>query len=178
MAETFFSLLIVKESYDLDLKILEQQYRTLSQKWHPDRQGTFDLKNPKERMAILLKAAELNQAYKTLKDEQKRAAYLLHLHGVDVSAENEKTMSNPEFLMEILDLQEKLQEAQQDQNEAMKQSVFLEIGHRSKQAKERLSKDFIELEQGNRSILPQLTQTFFELRYYERFQEGMTQENS
>jgi len=56
-------------------------------------------------------AAQVNEAYRTLKNPVRRASYLLGLNGVDPSFETNTAMP-PEFLMEQMDLREKLEEAQ------------------------------------------------------------------
>ena len=174
MAETFFSLLGLAQQYELDTALLEERYRILSQKWHPDRQGGLSQKNPVERRQILLRAAELNQAYKTLKDDRRRAVYLLQLYGAELS-ENSQEKMQPEFLMEILELQESLSEAQAQKDANHIHMISLEIGQRTQEAKKRLEQDFKSLEQGNNQVLGSLRQTLGELRYYDRFAEQLAE---
>lgn len=65
MAKDYYSVLGVTKSADKDE--LKKAYRKLAMKYHPD-------KNPDDKQAEQ-KFKEVSEAYDTLKDEQKRAAY-------------------------------------------------------------------------------------------------------
>ena len=57
-------------------------------------------------------AAQINEAYETLKDPLKRGRYLLELHGKAV--ENQQTThQDPEFLMQQMELRESLAEVRE-----------------------------------------------------------------
>ena len=51
----------------------------------------------------------MNEAYRTLKSPVRRASHLLELNGVDVGFETNTAMP-PDFLMEQMELREKLEE--------------------------------------------------------------------
>jgi curved DNA-binding protein CbpA len=50
--------------------VIKSAYKTLIQKYHPDK-----AKTPKEAESFLLKTKELNEAYSTLSDDKSRSAY-------------------------------------------------------------------------------------------------------
>jgi molecular chaperone HscB len=79
---------------------IDEKFRELSRKTHPDRVP------PKERAKAAAQMTSLNDAYKTLKDPVKRAEHLLALKGV----KGEVRMS-PEFLEQTLSEREELDEA-------------------------------------------------------------------
>ena len=70
-----------------------------------------------------MRNTELNDAYKVLQDDVKRAEYLLKLEGVDIGEEKPQSTTgatkqlvvDPKLLMEIMELREALAEARSDE---------------------------------------------------------------
>ena len=114
-SKSYFALLDLPESYSLDAAELERRYREKSRHWHPDR---FSRAPASERAAVLQRATELNEAYRTLRSDGKRAEYLLKLYGVDLADESKKPALDPGFLAEILELREALADARVEGNSA------------------------------------------------------------
>ena len=78
----YFDVLGVARAYHLDASDLEKRYLALSQALHPDRHARS---SPTERLQSLEQTTALNDAYRTLKSDSRRAHYLLGLEGVDIS---------------------------------------------------------------------------------------------
>ena len=95
-------------TFDVDLDKLQSQYFGFQRRLHPDR---FAAKSGKEKALSQSQATTLNEAYETLKDPLKRAAYLLNLlgHPVDLTACG--TINDRELLMEQMEKREALSEA-------------------------------------------------------------------
>ncbi|GLO60035.1 hypothetical protein MACH09_05430 [Vibrio sp. MACH09] len=55
------------------------------------------------------KAAQINDAYQVLKQPISRVEYILALHDIDIRSE-QKTLQDPLFLMEQMELREELEE--------------------------------------------------------------------
>jgi molecular chaperone HscB len=113
-AKDRFATLGLPRAYELDESALEERYRSLSRKLHPDR---FARAPPKERRFSLEQTTLLNDAYRTLKDPARRAEHLLELRGVRTFAQHrgaEGVQLPPEFLEETLDDREKLLEAKME----------------------------------------------------------------
>lgn len=104
-----FSRLGLKPTYEIDMDELERQYFGFQRRLHPDR---FAAKSPKERALSQQQATALNEAYETLKDPLKRAAYLLGLLGRKVDLTACGTISDPELLMEQMEKREAIAEAE------------------------------------------------------------------
>lgn len=104
-----FSRLGLRPTFDLDMDELERQYFGFQRRLHPDR---FAGKSPKERALSQSQATALNEAYETLKDPLKRAAYLLKLLGREVDLTACGTINDPELLMEQMEKREAIAEAQ------------------------------------------------------------------
>lgn len=79
-AVDFYALLGLPQRFALDREQLDTAYRERARHAHPDRhvQG-----GAAAQAQALDAATALNEAYRTLKDPARRAAYLLTLRGVD-----------------------------------------------------------------------------------------------
>ena len=104
-----FATLGLPRRYEIDDAQLEANYRELQRALHPDRHAGA---SASQRRMSVLKAVEVNDAYRALKDDLRRAEALCALydggHG-PVGGEPE----DPEFLMEMLELREALAEAKE-----------------------------------------------------------------
>jgi molecular chaperone HscB len=98
-----FAFLGFDPGFDIDLPKLEERFRQLSRKLHPDK---FVRATPQERRFSLEQTTLLNDSYKTLRDPVRRAEHLLQLRGVT----GDPKMS-PEFLEETIEGREKLMDA-------------------------------------------------------------------
>ena len=104
-----FRRLGVEAGFDLDVDTMEKRYLGFQRAIHPDR---FAGKPAKERALAEAQSVSLNDAYETLKDPLRRAAYLLQLKGVDAAVSRDQTMRDPELLMEAMQAREELMEAE------------------------------------------------------------------
>jgi len=105
-----FAVLGLSRSYDLEQAELEESFRALSRKLHPDR---FARATPRERRFSLEQTTILNDAYRTLRDPVRRAEHLLALRGVKVAGEERRAPGEPppvpqEFLEQAKEDREKL----------------------------------------------------------------------
>lgn len=111
--KNYFELFQLSPSFVLDPMVLNQAYRTLQAQYHPDRFVGDDSVNAQ---TVLQKSADINEAYQVLKSDVRRAEHLLKLQGIDV--ETERTVSDPELLMQQLMHREQLQEIADAQDES------------------------------------------------------------
>jgi molecular chaperone HscB len=112
-----FAVLGVGRGFDQDEAALEDRFRALSRRLHPDR---FARGTSQERRFALEQTTRLNDAWRTLKDPVRRAEHLLELRGVHLAGERRAehglpvtqpvTMS-PEFLEQMMEDREKLMDA-------------------------------------------------------------------
>jgi molecular chaperone HscB len=100
-----FAVLGLDRSYEIDLAQVEERYRALSRKLHPDR---FARASPRDRRFSLEQTTLLNDAWRTLKDPARRAEHLLALRGVKVASD---VKMSPEFLEQTMEDREKLMDA-------------------------------------------------------------------
>lgn len=81
----YFELLAIEKSYNVDLKILNQQYFAMQGKFHPDKARSHE-----EKQRNLSISIELNKAYAVLKDDLQRAEYLLFLSNINLDDQSIK----------------------------------------------------------------------------------------
>jgi molecular chaperone HscB len=104
----YFSFLGVPRRLGVDPKDLEQRFRDLSRKFHPDY---FYNAPPTERLASLERSSFLNDAYRTLKNPSARIEHLLALEGLPPATSDEGGAKVPPALLEeVFALNEELDE--------------------------------------------------------------------
>ncbi|MFZ2302310.1 MAG: Fe-S protein assembly co-chaperone HscB [Gallionella sp.] len=114
LQQNHFHLFGLAQSYRIDTAQLEQQYRALQARVHPDKSA--HLPDAEQRLAMQ-RATVVNEAYQTLRNPLRRARYLLSLHGVDIQEENNNVMPL-DFLMAQMEWREAVSEAQQARDTA------------------------------------------------------------
>lgn len=105
-SRNYFDIFGLSVSFDVDTADLAERYRELQRVVHPDR---FANATDRERREAMQMAANINEAYQTLKSPLQRARYLLELKGVDFDDQKD-TNYDAEFLMEQIELREALAE--------------------------------------------------------------------
>lgn len=101
-----FELFGLPQGFPLDAAALADTYRRLQAQFHPDR---FAAAPEGERLIAVTRAAQINEAYATLKSPLRRAEYLLSLHGHDIRGESQ-TLQDRTFLMQQMEWREALEE--------------------------------------------------------------------
>jgi len=102
-----FATLGIARAYGIDLRAAERAHRDLSRALHPDK---FASAGASERRDALTKAADVNEAWRIVRDPIRRAEALFELAGVEVG-ETKEPKPDPELLMEVLEKREALAEA-------------------------------------------------------------------
>ena len=103
-----FELFGVPARFAQDRAQLDARWKDLQREVHPDR---FAAQGAAAQRVAMQWSARINEAYQRLKDPQRRAAYLCELNGAPIQAENNTAMP-PDFLMQQMDLRERLDDAQ------------------------------------------------------------------
>ena len=107
-----FELFGVPARFAQDLPALEARWKALQREVHPDR---FAAQGAAAQRVAAQWSARINEAYRRLKDPQRRAAYLCELNGAPIQAETNTAMP-PEFLMQQMTLREQLDDARTKQD--------------------------------------------------------------
>ena len=103
----YFTLFQLEPAFDIDAENLEQTYRALAARFHPDK---FASASAFEQKQAVMMSSTINDAYHTLRNPINRAAYLLKTLGIDADAP-EHTSFAPDFLMQQMEWRETLMEA-------------------------------------------------------------------
>lgn len=105
--QNHFELFHLPQRFSVDVAALEQAYREVQNRVHPDK---FTNATDTEKRVAMQWATRANEAYKTLKSPFKRAAYLCELNGIDLQTESNTAMPR-EFLMQQMEWREALEDA-------------------------------------------------------------------
>ena len=103
----YFTLFRIEPAFDIDAENLEQTYRALAARFHPDK---FASASAFEQKQAVMMSSTINDAYRTLRNPIDRAAYLLKTLGIDADAP-EHTSFAPDFLMQQMEWRETMMEA-------------------------------------------------------------------
>ena len=107
LKKNHFALFGLPEGFAIDPRGLDTAWRNVQGAVHPDR---FAGASDTERRVAMQMATQVNEAYRTLKDPARRAAYLCALHGADPLVHSNTAMP-ADFLMQQMEWRERLQEA-------------------------------------------------------------------
>ncbi len=105
--DNHFALFQMTPAFAIDAAALDAAYRELQGRVHPDK---FAAATDTEKRVAMQWATRANEAYQTLKNPLKRAAYLCELNGIDLGIESNTAMA-PAFLMQQMEWREALDDA-------------------------------------------------------------------
>ena len=101
MTQNFFETFNLPVLFNIDIDMLNHQYRTLQKTIHPDR---FVNATDAEKKQSLQKSTQINDAYQVLKDPIKRASHIISLHQV-----LKESALPPDFLMQQMEWEEEFE---------------------------------------------------------------------
>jgi len=162
-----FATLGLPRRYAVDKSALDRRYRELQQTLHPDKHAGAPAS---QRALTLRKAIEVNEAYRVLRDDQKRAEALLATLGGQVTDHS----ADPELLMEMMELREALSEARAERDTAKVAKLAAQVGEQAANARQELAGVFDELQgqsDNEANALQRAAAILGRLRYYRRFQD-------
>ncbi len=128
----YFALFALQPTFAVDTAALAVTYRQLAKDVHPDR---FANATAAEQRQAVERAAELNDAFQTLKSPTQRALYLLRQQA---EMPEETTIQDGEFLLQQMEWREQLEDLQE---QADLQALELFVGE-LKQARSKIDNAF------------------------------------
>ena len=105
---SLFDLFGLPQTIEINARVLETRFRDLQRLLHPDR---FAQRGVREREISAANSALVNKAYQTLRRPMERLRYVLAQEGSLVLEEGGGTVSDPGFLMEIMEVREQIAES-------------------------------------------------------------------
>ena len=168
---TPFDLLELPATYALEEEQIHAALRLKSIIHHPDR---FASSSEKEIESAEKSMAELNQAHAELSDPLKRAFALLAFHGHP--SKSDETVKDANFLMEMFDVNERISEAQEHQEEEKISLIINELEAQEKSLIDELHLQFATWEKQNNDldILSEIKKPLMRLQYITKLIEDNT----
>lgn len=158
LTANYFEIFDLPVSFDIDAEGLAQRYRELQRLVHPDNYANA---TEHERILALQRAAQVNEAFQTLRDPVARGRYLLQLHNVNVSG----VMVGEDFLMQQMDLREELASIKEKTQPLVALTAFLKrIDQDVHQLLETLGQQFMQEDLPGCAVSLQQLQFFKKLR--------------
>ncbi len=107
----YFELYNIPVSFLPDRQQLKQKFYELSRRYHPD---FYTQENESEQGQSLEISSQVNKAYKVFQNKDETIKYLLQLKGL--LEEEEKYQLPPDFLIDMMELNEQLTDAKMEEN--------------------------------------------------------------
>ena len=133
--ENHFDLFQMPARFAIDAAQLDAAYREVQGRVHPDK---FAAASDAEKRVAMQWATRANEAYKTLKNPLRRAAYLCELNGVDLGIESNTTMPTA-FLMQQMEWRESLDEARSERDTTRLEALEQALNEAHRQAVARIA---------------------------------------
>jgi molecular chaperone HscB len=165
----FFEFYGIPESFEPDLVMLKKQFYALSKKYHPDFYANDDAETQQE---ILELSTINNKAWQTLSDPAKRLEYILKQH--DLVKEGAKPQLPADFLMEMMDLNERLMEIEDAETLAALTAETLAIENDLNDQLAALTYGYAELDDiAKESRLNAIADIYYRQKYLLRIKESL-----
>ncbi len=159
----YFELYNIPVSLKPDQQLVKQKFYELSRKYHPD---FFSNATDDEQAEVLEKSSAVNKAFKTFTNADETIKYVLQQKGL--LEEEEKYQLPPEFLMEVMELNEQALEADKSSTEHQISNIQNEIYEPVKAVIEHYKEGITTKEE-----LLQVKEYYFKKKYLNRILEGL-----
>ncbi|HMP93682.1 MAG TPA: Fe-S protein assembly co-chaperone HscB [Phnomibacter sp.] len=155
----YFELYQIPPAFQIDRQLLTRRYLELQKQYHPDY---FTQASPQEQAEVLEKSSAINQAYRIFTNPHQTIKYLLTLKGL--LEEEEKYTLPPDFLMEVMELNEAKMEG------ASQQEIASKVEQLMQQIKQPVANILANYQEGQttEAQLLQVKQYYFQKNYLDR----------
>jgi molecular chaperone HscB len=165
----YFEFYNIPESFRPDTAEVKKQFYALSKQYHPDFHANTNDENQQE---VLELSTLNNKAYQTLSDPNKLLEYILRLH--DLVNDGAKPQLPADFLMEMMDINERLMEVENPAQLAEVTAEVLEIEGDIDEILNSLTADYEQLDDtAKESRLNEIANIYFRQKYLLRIKETL-----
>ena len=163
----YFELYGIPVSFLPDQAVVKQTFYALSRKYHPD---FFTAGSESEQADALEKSSQVNQAYLVFQHQEATIKYLLQLKGLLV--EEEKYQLSPDFLMEMLDLNDQALDVSEQADLERLEATIAQFQKTIYEPVEAIIKDYQEGVTTEKELL-QVKEYYYRKKYLDRILEGI-----
>jgi len=165
----YFEFYGLPEAFTLDEALIKKKFYQLSKEYHPDFYANEDDAKQQE---ILELSTLNNKAYQTLLSPAKRLEYILRLH--DLVSEGAKPQLPADFLMEMMDINERLMEVDDAHELGSITGEVLAIEGDMNEELEALTADYAGLDDtAKESRLIAIADIYYRQKYLLRIKESL-----
>ena len=166
----YFEFYGIPESFKIDQALLKKKFYELSKLYHPDFYANEDETRQQE---ILELSTINNKAYHALGDPAKRLEYILKLH--DLVSEVATPQLPADFLMEMMDINERLMEVDDATHLAAITAETLAIEGDMNEELAKLTEDYEHLDDiAKESRLIEIANIYYKQKYLLRIKESLS----
>jgi molecular chaperone HscB len=158
----YFELFEIPVQLKVDITPLHKKFFELSRKYHPDY---FVNDNIDAQSESLEKSALLNKAYKAFKNPEETIKYVLQQKGL--LEEEEKYELPPDFLMEVLEINEQLMDAGDPLTTGSLQSAIETLQNEIYEPVEKIITNYQEGVTSEKELL-QVKEYYYKKKYLDR----------
>ena len=165
----FFEFYDIPESFHPDVTSLKRKFYDLSKQYHPD----FYANESDEKQQEILELSTINnKAWLTLSDPGRRLEYILRQHGLLV--DGAKPALPADFLMEMMDINERLMEIDDAEQWAEINAEVLGVDGDINQKLDALTIDYHQLDDtAKESRLNEILDIYYRQKYLLRIKESL-----
>jgi len=168
----YFEFYDLPVAFNINQQLVKRKFYELSKQYHPD----FYINESREKQQEILELSTLNnKAYQVLSDLRKRIEYVLDLNGLLV--EGEKYQLPPDFLMEMMEVNEALMELEFDTDAAQVDRVSAQVELIEGELKSDLDALLAEFDQAEedrrKAIVEQIKDIWYRQKYLLRIRDSL-----
>jgi molecular chaperone HscB len=165
----YFDFYGIPEAFQLNEGAVKKKFYELSKLYHPD----FYANESEEKQQEILELSTLNnKAYQTLSNPAKRLEYILRLH--ELVSEGAKPQLPSDFLMEMMDINERIMEVDSAHELGSITGEVLAIEGDMNEKLEILTVDYTTLDDtAKESRLNEIADIYFRQKYLLRIKESL-----